>query len=100
VVEQSDADHDPNVVWWDGEDDPENPMNWKSFRKWSAIAIVSGVTFLTPLGSAIFAPGIPEVMDEFNSTSELLTGFIVSVYVLGFAFGPLGKYPFSHIRLD
>jgi hypothetical protein len=30
-------------------------------------------------------------MREFHSTSELLEGFVVSVYVLGFAFGPLGR---------
>jgi hypothetical protein len=81
---------DPNIVGWDGDDDPQNPMNWSPFLKWGAIAIVSGVTFLTPFGSAICAPGIPQIMDEFNSTSELLSGFIVSVYVLGFALGPLG----------
>jgi hypothetical protein len=91
AIQAPESENDSNIVWWDGENDPENPMNWSSFRKWSAIAIVSGVTFLTPLGSAIFAPGIPMVMDEFHSKSELLTGFVVSVYVLGFAFGPLGK---------
>jgi len=21
------ADNDPNIVWWDGDDDPENPLN-------------------------------------------------------------------------
>src|SRR5262245_37637224 len=35
---------DPNIVWWDSEDDPENPLNWKPFRKWGAVAIVSAVT--------------------------------------------------------
>jgi hypothetical protein len=79
-----------NVVWWDGENDPQNPMNWPSFRSWSLITIVSMVTFLTPLGSSIFAPAVPLVMDDFDSTNELLSGFVVSVYVLGFAFGPLG----------
>jgi hypothetical protein len=80
---------DPNLVGWDGEDDPQNPLNWSPLAKWGSVAVVSGVTFLTPLGSAIFAPGIPQVMDEFHSTSDLLSGFLVSVYILGFAFGPL-----------
>jgi hypothetical protein len=81
-----------NEVWWDSEDDPQNPMNWSSFRKWGAIAVVSSITFLTPLASSIFAPGVPMVMDEFHSKSDLLSGFVVSVYVLGFAFGPLGLF--------
>jgi hypothetical protein len=82
---------DPNVVWWDGPDDPENPMNWGFYKKWGTVMIVAAITFLTPLASSAFAPGVPEVMKEFNSTSQLLEGFMVSVYVLGFAFGPLSK---------
>lgn len=90
-VEEQD---DPNVVDWDGHDDPENPLNWSNKRKWAAIGMVSMVTFLTPLGSSVFAPGVPLVMDEFHSNSQILEGFVVSVYVLGFAFGPLSK---SHL---
>jgi hypothetical protein len=85
-----DTSVESNEVWWDGDDDPQNPMNWSSFRKWGAISVVSAITFLTPLASSIFAPGVPMVMEEFHSDSDLLSGFVVSVYVLGFAFGPLG----------
>lgn len=90
---------DINLVGWDGDDDPQNPLNWTPFAKWGSIAVVSGVTFLTPLGSAIFAPGIPKVMDEFHSTSDLLSGFLVSVYILGFAFGPLSTLQL-HLKKD
>jgi len=55
---------DPNIVWWDGPDDPENPMvrtlilffsnheltgekNWPQWRKNIAVAIVSSITFIT-----------------------------------------------------
>lgn len=90
---------DPNIVSWDGPNDPSNPMNWSSGRKWGAMAVVSGVTFLTPLGSSIFAPGVQLVMTEFKSNNTLLEGFIVSVYVLGFAFGPLGEtFPTQFLR--
>jgi hypothetical protein len=82
---------DSNIVFWDGPQDPENPLNWPNSRKWAAIGMVSAVTFLTPLGSSIFAPGVPLVMKEFHSNSQILEGFVVSVYVLGFAFGPLSK---------
>ena len=27
------ADNDPNIVWWDGDDDPENPLNWKPWKR-------------------------------------------------------------------
>jgi hypothetical protein len=35
-----------NIVDWDGDDDPQNPMNWPNGRKWFAIAVVSAITFL------------------------------------------------------
>lgn len=88
---------DPNIVDWDGPNDPENPMNWPKFKKWMAIAIVSLITFLIPLGSSMFAPGVPALMAEFHSTNELLSGFVVSVYVLGFAVGPLVIAPLSEM---
>ncbi|TID18816.1 major facilitator superfamily domain-containing protein [Venturia nashicola] len=94
---ESEEQDDPNIVGWDGVDDPENPLNWPSKRKWAAVGMISVVTFLTPLGSSIFAPGVPLVMDEFHSESQILEGFVVSVYVLGFAFGPLIIAPLSEM---
>ena len=38
---------DPNIVDWDGPDDPENPVNWQSSRKWAIIAILASISFLT-----------------------------------------------------
>jgi len=29
----------PNLVPWDGIDDPANPLNWRKSRKWVAIAL-------------------------------------------------------------
>ncbi|KAF2457244.1 major facilitator superfamily domain-containing protein [Lineolata rhizophorae] len=96
--EQASADeNDPNVVFWDGPDDPQNPMNWSAFIRWGSISVISCITFVTPLGSAMFAPAVPELMEEFQSTDELLAGFVVSVYVLGFAFGPLVIAPMSEM---
>ncbi|EAT78096.1 hypothetical protein SNOG_14556 [Parastagonospora nodorum SN15] len=87
----------PNIVDFDGPDDTENPMNWRASKKWGMISLVSVITFLTPLASSMFAPGVPEVMREFNSTSDMLEGFMLSVYVLGFAFGPLIVAPLSEM---
>ncbi|OCL08293.1 MFS general substrate transporter [Glonium stellatum] len=90
-------EQDPNVVWWDGPDDPQNPMNWSMARKWGNIAALSGITFITPLASSMFAPGIPLVMSSFHETSNTLATFVVSVYLLGFAFGPLVIAPLSEL---
>ncbi|KAF2138301.1 uncharacterized protein K452DRAFT_328851 [Aplosporella prunicola CBS 121167] len=91
------AERDANIVDWDGPSDPANPLNWPARKKWGTIAIVSAFTFLTPLGSSMFAPGVPELMAEFNSNSSILAGFVVSIYVLGFAFGPLVIAPLSEM---
>jgi hypothetical protein len=44
-------EEDPNVVWWDGEDDPENPYNWTVTRKALNCGCVSFQTFISPLAS-------------------------------------------------
>lgn len=45
----------------------------------------------------MFAPGVPEVMSEFHVTNEELASFVVSIYVLGYAFGPLVIAPLSEL---
>ena len=89
--------NDPNLVSWDGPDDPANPLNWSSWLKFTNFALVSGLCFIIPLASSMFAPGIPQVMEEFNSTNIELASFVVSVFVLGFAFGPLLLAPASEL---
>lgn len=42
---------DQNVVWWDGPDDPANPLNWSKVLKNTNVAIVAGICFITPLAS-------------------------------------------------
>jgi multidrug resistance protein len=88
---------DPNIVDWDGPDDPQNPLNWAPKKKWGIIACLSLITLITPLGSSFFAPGVPEVMAGFKENSNMLAAFVVSVYLLGFAFGPLVIAPFSEM---
>ncbi|KAM5358506.1 hypothetical protein ACJZ2D_015231 [Fusarium nematophilum] len=90
-------EHDPEVVSWDGPDDPENPQNWSADRKWLNIVLLSIMTFLTPFASSMFAPGVPQVMKEFGIDTTYLASFVVSVYVLGYAFGPLFIAPMSEL---
>lgn len=80
---------DPNVIDWEGPDDPANPLNWPAKKKWSIIAALGAVTFITPLASSFFAPGVPQVMRAFHEESNLMAAFVVSVYLLGFAIGML-----------
>ena len=43
------------------------------------------------------APGVPQLMREFGSSDQLLASFVVSVYLLGFVFGPLVCAPASEL---
>lgn len=88
---------DPNVVDWDGPDDPRKPLNWPSKKKWKNVFTISTLTLLTPFGSTMFAPAVPETMRTFHSDNTDLAAFVVSVYVLGYAFGPLLIAPMSEL---
>lgn len=44
---EQEEEHDPNLVFWNGPEDPENPMNWKESVKWANVAAVSAITFIT-----------------------------------------------------
>lgn len=45
----------------------------------------------------MFTPGVSQVLAEFNSDNKELASFVVSVYVLGYAFGPLIIAPLSEL---
>ncbi|CAI7590657.1 unnamed protein product [Penicillium manginii] len=82
---------------WDGPTDPENPVNWSRKKKWLNMFSISFLTLLTPLTSSIVAPAQGPVMKEFQITSRILASFVVSIYLVGFAFGPLFLAPLSEI---
>ncbi|KAM5376445.1 hypothetical protein ACJZ2D_005499 [Fusarium nematophilum] len=84
-------------VDWDGPDDPERPVNWPKAKKWRVILTVSMLSFMTPFASSMLAPSIDEIMQEMNATNRDLGSFAVSVYLLGYAFGPLIIGPSSEL---
>ncbi|KAK1975028.1 major facilitator superfamily transporter [Colletotrichum cereale] len=86
------------VHWDEPEDqDPENPMNWRPVVKWANILTISVISFLVPLVSSMLAPAVPQVMAEFKTTSATFATFVVSIFVLGFACGPLLLAPLSEL---
>lgn len=88
---------DPLIIDWDGPNDPENPLNWSKGKKTIAIFTLSMLTLVTPLASSMFAPGVPSVLQDFHTDSQILAEFVVSVYILGFAVGPLLISPLSEV---
>lgn len=45
--EQTDNTRDPNIVDFDGPDDPENPLNWTKKKKVTATVSIALITLLT-----------------------------------------------------
>ncbi|KAJ5874928.1 uncharacterized protein N7529_003358 [Penicillium soppii] len=88
---------DPNLVDFDGSDDQENPFNWPKWKKGRQLVLMAFNTFITPLASSMFTPGVSDVMKEFGSTSSMIGSFVVTVYILGYCFGPFLIAPLSEI---
>lgn len=53
---------------------------------------------ISPLGSSMVAPSVSQMMEDFHSSREELAPFVVSVYLLGYAFGPLILAPLSELH--
>lgn len=51
IVQDAASGEDDNIVWWDGDDDAENPYNWATWRKVLQSILVSSLAFITPLAS-------------------------------------------------
>ncbi|KGO71774.1 Major facilitator superfamily domain, general substrate transporter [Penicillium italicum] len=80
-----------------GADDTEHPQNWSTSTKlFNSILVCSG-TFIVSLTSAIFAPGIDKASKDLGVGTEVGT-LGTTLYVLGFASGPLIWAPASELR--
>ncbi|KAF1841382.1 putative MFS multidrug transporter [Cucurbitaria berberidis CBS 394.84] len=88
---------DPNLVTWDSVDDPANPKNWSTKRKWAATFIVSSFTLVSPISSSMIAPALTSISAEFNIKSDVEAALTLSIFVLAYAIGPLFLGPLSEI---
>ncbi|KAJ5774847.1 hypothetical protein N7457_009743 [Penicillium paradoxum] len=91
----SGTDEDPFVVTWIP-DDPRNPMNWSEAKKWTFTLLVAIATLAVALVSSAYTGGLREIMVEFKIGQEVAT-LGVSLFVLGFAIGPLLWAPLSEL---
>ncbi|RHZ61966.1 hypothetical protein CDV55_104154 [Aspergillus turcosus] len=82
------------VVWI--ENDPRNPMTWSQVRKWTLTMTVAVSTLAVALVSSAYTGGVREIEAEFHIGSEVAT-LGVSLFVLGFAIGPLLWAPLSEM---
>lgn len=86
----------PDLVTWDGPNDPQNPLNWSKGKKWNLVLAVGFMTFCVSLGSSIWSTVTTVTAVRFDASETVMT-LGVSLYVLGFALGPLAWAPLSEI---
>ncbi|KAL2819240.1 major facilitator superfamily domain-containing protein [Aspergillus granulosus] len=87
---------DPNLVEWDGPDDPENPMNMPHWRKWLITMSMSSMTMWLTFASSVFSTATRVTAQQFNVSTEVMT-LATSLVVFGFAMGPLMWSPLSEL---
>ncbi|KAK5119338.1 hypothetical protein LTR85_007694 [Meristemomyces frigidus] len=87
---------DPDVVGWNGPDDPGNPMNWPRSKKWACTFALGFVTFCVTFASSVFSPGTEVAAQEFGVSTEVMV-LSTALFVLGFAFGPVIWGPMSEL---
>ncbi|KAB8071494.1 major facilitator superfamily domain-containing protein [Aspergillus leporis] len=91
----SGTDNDPYIVEWIP-NDPRNPMLFNKTLKWAYTITVAFATFGVSLSSSAYAGGIQEIIKHFGISEEVAT-LGVSLFVLGFAVGPLVWAPLSEL---
>lgn len=92
---QDDRSSPDPVVW--APNNPERPINWKNQAKCLNLGLICFFRFLTPLASSIIAPAAYLLLEDLGSDSETIGSFVVSIYVLGYALGPLVLSPLSEL---
>ncbi|GAA5861875.1 hypothetical protein JCM5353_007126, partial [Sporobolomyces roseus] len=84
----------PIWVEWDGPNDPGNPFNWSSRKKWTTCLLCCVFTFLVAFAGTAFGQGSGSMMRDLNCSKELAT-LGLSIFPLGFGIGPLFTAPLS-----
>ncbi|KXG53352.1 Major facilitator superfamily domain, general substrate transporter [Penicillium griseofulvum] len=93
--EGSGTEEDPYVVQWMPKDF-RNPLQLKPSMKWFITVVAAIETLVVALVSSAYTGGLLQIKENFGTTTEIAT-LGVSLYVLGFALGPLIWAPMSEL---
>ncbi|KAL9086566.1 MAG: hypothetical protein Q9159_004082 [Coniocarpon cinnabarinum] len=84
------------VVEFDGHEDPSHPQNWPTKEKILIAAILAFDSLAATFGSSVFSNATSVVAKIYGVGMEVGT-LATSLYVLGYAFGPILWAPFSEL---
>ena len=91
----SGTEEDPYVVEFIP-NDPRNPMGFSMFKKWSLTLLVAFATLAVSFVSSAYTGGLEQITRQFHVDDEVVT-LGLSLFVLGFAIGPLLWAPLSEM---
>ncbi|KAK1625667.1 major facilitator superfamily transporter [Colletotrichum phormii] len=89
----SDED-DPTIISWD-DGDPENPYNWSHTKKLLILCLTMMQVINSTMGSALPSNAIPFITAEWGITNEQQQVLPISVFLIGYVFGPVVWAPLS-----
>ena len=89
------TDADPYVVEFI-ENDARNPMTFSQPKKWVITLLNSVAALAVTFVSSAYSGAVEQVIEEFHVSQEVVT-LGISLFVLGFAIGPLLWAPFSEL---
>ncbi|KAI3400068.1 hypothetical protein diail_4606 [Diaporthe ilicicola] len=75
----------------------QTARDWPLWERWFATVVLSGYKFISSLASSTMAPGIDAISDELEIHNPVVSTLTLTVYVLGYAVGPLLLGPASEI---
>jgi multidrug resistance protein len=90
------TESDPYVVDFLRENDPRDPMAFSQTKKWIITNMVAFATLAVAFVSSAYSGGINQILLEFHTSPEIAT-LGISLFVLGFAIGPLLWAPLSEL---
>ncbi|KAI9723539.1 MAG: hypothetical protein M1828_004135 [Chrysothrix sp. TS-e1954] len=86
---------DPNLVVFK-ENDPDNPRNWSKAKRWLITANMGAISFVVTFASTVFSTATQVTAEEYH-VSNVVTTLGTSLFVLGFAGGPIIFGPCSEL---
>lgn len=87
---------DPNLVDWEGPDDPGNPQNWPVWKKWIITVSLGTVAVVVTFASSIFSTATQATAELFGVSDEVMI-LGTSLFVVGFTVGPMFWGPLSEL---
>lgn len=95
VYPGSGTEDDPYRIDW-LDNDPRNPMDFPTWYKWMIALSMAASVLAVSLCSSAFSAGFQSLLREFGTSLPVVT-LTLSLFVLGFAIGPLAWAPMSEL---